>query len=384
MVTSVRSLLPSVVALFVVVSSASAQDIVDTAVSAGQFKTLVTAVQAADLVETLKGKGPFTVFAPTDAAFEKLPSGTVAALVKPENKKQLTSILTYHVTPGRVNAKDIFRLSCADTVNGQRLAIAREGSQLTVADARVITTDIQCDNGVIHVIDAVMLPSDKTIPEVAGEAGSFETLIAAVKAAGLADVLSSDGPFTVFAPTDEAFAKLPKGTVQSLLQPENKGRLVNILKYHVVPGRVYADQAVDAGRAKTLQGQPLAIQFGADGVKVNDSRVVATDVAAANGVIHVIDSVLLPTEINSQEARRRLEDAVKRGARLYNQGDMHACCQEYENVCRELVDTGTQMPSTVTSVLSASLKRAESIRHEGERAWVLRHGIDLAYFALNH
>jgi uncharacterized surface protein with fasciclin (FAS1) repeats len=134
------------------------KDIVDTAVSAGDFNTLVTAIKAAGLVETLKGKGPFTVFAPTDDAFAKLPEGTVEDLLKPQNKEKLASILTYHVVAGKVMAADVVKLSQAKTVNGQSLSIKTYGSTVKVDNATVIKTDIKCSNGVIHVIDAVVLP----------------------------------------------------------------------------------------------------------------------------------------------------------------------------------------------------------------------------------
>lgn len=136
-------------------------DIVDTAVAAGSFKTLVTAVKAADLVETLKGKGPFTVFAPTDAAFAKLPEGTVAELLKPENKAKLQSILTYHVVAGKVAAKDVVKLTSAKTVQGQSVSIKVVDGKVMIDNATVVTTDIMCSNGIIHVIDAVILPESK-------------------------------------------------------------------------------------------------------------------------------------------------------------------------------------------------------------------------------
>ncbi len=134
-------------------------DIVDTAVSAGSFETLVAAVKAASLVETLKGEGPFTVFAPTDDAFAKLPEGTVENLLKPENREKLTAILTYHVVPGKVMAKDVGGVSEADTVNGQKLPIDTSNGVM-VGGAKVVKTDIKCSNGVIHVIDSVMIPAE--------------------------------------------------------------------------------------------------------------------------------------------------------------------------------------------------------------------------------
>jgi uncharacterized surface protein with fasciclin (FAS1) repeats len=137
---------------------AADKTIVDTAVAAGQFKTLATALQAAGLVDTLKGPGPFTVFAPTDAAFAKLPAGTLEMLLKPENKAKLAAILTYHVVPGRVMAADVVKLKEAKTVNGRMVSIKAAGGAVKVNSADVISTDIVASNGVIHVIDTVILP----------------------------------------------------------------------------------------------------------------------------------------------------------------------------------------------------------------------------------
>jgi uncharacterized surface protein with fasciclin (FAS1) repeats len=142
-------------------AAAAEKDIVDTAVEAGSFKTLAAALKAADLIETLKGKGPFTVFAPTDEAFAKLPEGTVETLLKPENKAKLAAILTYHVVAGKVEAKDAVKLKSAKTVNGASFMIKVSDAGVMVDKAKVVKTDIQCTNGVIHVIDAVILPAAK-------------------------------------------------------------------------------------------------------------------------------------------------------------------------------------------------------------------------------
>jgi uncharacterized surface protein with fasciclin (FAS1) repeats len=272
-------------------------DIVDTAVKADSFKTLAAALKAAGLVETLKGKGPFTVFAPTDEAFEKLPSGTVESLLKPENKEKLVAILTHHVVAGNVNAADVVKLKYAKTVQGSEVEITVADGKVMVNDANVVKTDIVCANGVIHVIDTVLLPKERPmdIVDTAVKAGSFKTLAAALKAGGLVDTLKSKGPFTVFAPTDEAFAKLPPGTVETLLKPENKDKLVAILTYHVVAGKVKAADVLKLKSAETLLGQTVTIDA-KDGVKVNNAAVVKADVDCGNGVIHVIDTVLLPRE----------------------------------------------------------------------------------------
>ena len=142
-------------------AAAETKDIVDTAVAAGSFNTLARALTAADLIGTLKGKGPFTVFAPTDEAFAKLPAGTLESLLKPENKAKLRRILTYHVVAGRVMAADVVKLHSAEAVSGDSIRIATSGGTVTVDAARVTHTDIVASNGVIHVIDSVILPKDE-------------------------------------------------------------------------------------------------------------------------------------------------------------------------------------------------------------------------------
>ena len=272
------------------------KDIVDTAASAKIFGTLVAAVKAADLVEVLKSDGPFTVFAPTDEAFSKLPAGTVESLLKPENKSKLISILKYHVVAGNVMAKDVVKLNAAKTVLGQKVSInVKDGSVFLNGSTKVIKTDIKASNGTIHVIDSVLIPSmKKDIVGTAVSANIFNTLVAAVKAAGLVETLQGDGPFTVLAPTDDAFKKLPAGTVESLLKPENKDMLVKILTYHVIPGNVKAETVVTLKKAKTAQGQYIKIKAKDGKVKFNNAMLLKADIEASNGTIHVIDTVLIP------------------------------------------------------------------------------------------
>jgi uncharacterized surface protein with fasciclin (FAS1) repeats len=297
------ALLASAPAPYVATVPVADGTIVETAVAAGNFKTLVAAVQAAQLVDTLNGKGPFTVFAPTDEAFAKLPKGTLEMLLKPENKAKLAAILTYHVVPGTVKAADVVKLKNAATVQGQRVDIKVDAGKVMVDGANVVATDVACSNGVIHVIDTVILPVDGTIVDVAAKNGSFNTLVAAVKAAGLVETLSGKGPFTVLAPTDAAFAKLPAGTLEMLLKPENKKQLVDILTYHVVPGvAAYSDQVVKMSQVPTVLGTPITVTVTDGKVRLNDSNVVATDVEASNGVIHVVDTVILPTVKKTADA----------------------------------------------------------------------------------
>jgi len=268
-------------------------DLVDTAVAAGSFTTLVKAVQAAGLVETFKGPGPFTVFAPSDAAFAKLPAATLTALLA--DKAALTKVLTYHVVSGRVLAADAAKLSWAPTVAGTDLRITRDSKGLLVDGARVVGADVAASNGVIHVIDSVLMPR-KDLVATAVEAQSFSTLVAAVKAAGLVEALQGKGPFTVFAPNDAAFAALPAGTVEGLLK--DKAALTRVLTYHVLPSRVLAgDIPEGTTKVATLQGATLAVTKAKDGsVTVNGVKVLAADVLAGNGVIHVLERVVLPPQ----------------------------------------------------------------------------------------
>ena len=270
-------------------------DIVETAVAAGSFNTLAAALEAADLVEALQGDGPFTVFAPTDEAFAALPEGTIEFLLDPDNKHILQAVLLYHVLPGNLEAEDVVAADKLVTLNGQKLDLTTEGSVM-IDDANVTATDIACTNGTIHVIDKVVIPNTGDLIDTAVSAGSFTTLAAALDAAGLIEALQGDGPFTVFAPTDDAFAALPEDVVADLLKPENKDQLIAVLTYHVVSGRVYAVDAIAAEQAETLQGSIVTIEHRDGDVYIDGARVVTADIDATNGVIHVIDKVILPQD----------------------------------------------------------------------------------------
>jgi uncharacterized surface protein with fasciclin (FAS1) repeats len=363
---------------------AQQKTIVQTAIEAGNFNTLVTAVKAAGLVDTLNGHTQFTVFAPTDEAFAKVDPATIQSLLQPENKNQLTQVLTYHVLPGRVNARDAYDLNSTGTVNGQRLALDFRGDSLKVGDSTIIVTDIQCSNGVIHVIDTVLLPKFDSIPATAQSAGTFNTLLAAVGAAGLGDVLSGPGPFTVFAPTDDAFDALPAGTVESLLKPENKQKLIDILKYHVVSGRVYDNDAVKAGRATTLLGRTVDVNFSAAGIKINDASVIAKNIDTTNGVVHVIDSVLIPSSLSPRTTIGYLNDAINRGAPMFNAGNHGECSKIYMDTMGTILSAGIEHADPHTmSIVEQAVNNARNTHNMTDRAWVLRRGMDSLYARLS-
>jgi len=279
-------------------------DIVDTAIGAGSFTTLVAAVQAAGLEGALRAEGPYTVFAPTDDAFAALPEGFVTQLLQPRNQGKLQELLLYHVVAGETFAGELRRWQFVPTLADKYLWVRKlwNGS-VKVNNATVIAADVDASNGVIHVIDKVLVPAGfELVPaegtgdivETAIAAGSFSTLVAAASAAELVGALQGEGPLTVFAPTDAAFANLPGGLVEALLLPENKGKLQELLLYHVVSGRVLKGDLSFYQRVPTLQGSRVTIVKWFGNVWVNTSRVTAADVLATNGVIHVIDRVLIP------------------------------------------------------------------------------------------
>ena len=353
------------------------KNIIENALNSKDHTTLVAAVKAAGLVETLQGEGPFTVFAPTNEAFAALPEGTVDTLLKPENKEMLTKILTCHVVAAdamsdaiRGMIKDDGGTHPVETVGGCTLQAKTDGDIITLTDERgtvanVTIADVKQSNGVIHVIDKVLLPAEKAAmsdtaatgdatassdamastdmasndamasgdamasaemasgdnPMVGGAAmfanknivdnavnsKDHTTLVAAVKAAGLVETLQSAGPFTVFAPTNAAFDKLPAGTVDTLLKPENKDMLTKILTAHVVAGKLTgAELMAKAKKSKdgffnleTVSGDALSAQVKGNNLYIYDekgdaAKVTIADVNQSNGVIHVVDTVLVP------------------------------------------------------------------------------------------
>ncbi|NNC92342.1 MAG: fasciclin domain-containing protein [Acidimicrobiia bacterium] len=280
------------------------ETVVDVAVNNG-FETLVTAVQAAGLVDTLSGDGPFTVFAPTDEAFAALPPGMLEGVLA--DTDALTAILTYHVVPGKVLAADVVGLSSATSVQGDDIAIeVVDGGVVLNGTTNVTATDVEASNGVVHVIDSVLLPPSLSSPaaeepmlpgliETAEAAGTFNTLLAALDAAGLREALNSGalGKLTIFAPTDEAFEALPEGTLDGLLADTTA--LTGVLTYHVVTGEVLAADVVGLDAATTLANADISIAVVDGGVVLNDSaNVVTTDIMTSGGIIHVIDAVLIP------------------------------------------------------------------------------------------
>lgn len=273
----------------------SARTLVDVAADSGDFTILVGALEATGLDITLEGDDDFTVFAPTDAAFRRLPEGVLESL----DAETLSKILTYHVVAGSVTANSVVGLDSATTAEGAEVGIRLvDGTVVLNGTTQVTTVDVMADNGVIHVLDSVLLPPDIAFPGDIVDAALaypiFDSLAGAVVAAELAETLKTDNAgagFTIFAPQNQAFADL--GIDVSSLSSEE---LSNVLLYHAVGDTVDAATVVGLDEAMTIQGTPIDISVSDSGVKLNDSaNVVRVDLQTTNGVIHVIDEVLLPS-----------------------------------------------------------------------------------------
>jgi uncharacterized surface protein with fasciclin (FAS1) repeats len=385
-------------------TATAASNIVQIAEATPDLSTLVSAVSAGGLVETLSGPGPFTVFAPTNEAFAALPAGVVADLLKPENKKKLDAVLTYHVVSGSVHAADLSD-GQIKTVEGSELKATVNATGVFVNQAQVTTANVDASNGVVHIIDAVLLPKEtaqasktndndndgtasqtfyylghpapanacgqfqllegdvpyavkvgyqqgtcashgfsvvdgskvgndalpiylgyiarnivvdfflkggseaaasKSIVDLAVATPDLSTLVTALKAGGLVETLSGPGPFTVFAPTNEAFAALPATLLAYLLNPQHKAQLVDVLTYHVASGSVHAKDLKDAEKIKTVEGKDVEVRLiggSLPAVFINQAEVTTANIDASNGVVHIINAVLVPTQVHVPSLR---------------------------------------------------------------------------------
>merc|ERR1711904_252912 len=270
--------------------------------------------------------GKFTVFAPSNQAFQALPAGTLADLMKPANKAKLADILKYHVLPEQVLSKQIKKTSqTVKTLQGHSVKVQRSSRRdiFVIIDVdretksyEIIKADNLASNGVVHVINGVLLPPAATVSapqpkgqnivQLAEHTADLSILVSALVAGDLADTLSSAGKFTVFAPTNAAFKALPAGTLNTLMKPENKAKLVDILKYHVLAEEVLSSQLKPFQAVKTVEGKLLHVQEWGGKVRVGPSllskdlkNVIKADNVASNGVVHIINGVLLPPAAES-------------------------------------------------------------------------------------
>lgn len=272
--------------------------ITDVAGKNKDLSTLVTALNAAGLTDTLSGAGPFTVFAPSNKAFKQLEPALLTYLLR--SPDELTKLLQYHVASGEVKSGDLKDGDKVKTLQGSNVTVSvtKSGNATTIKikgaknDATVMTADVTASNGVVHIIDTVLIPDGLKLPNIPSLATSanLTTLVTALKAADLVEALSAKGPYTVFAPTDKAFAAVPN--LDAILK--DKAKLTAILQYHVVSGEVLSNKLKNGEEVQTLDKQNLTIKISGSDVFVNKAKVAKADVVATNGVVHVIDTVLIP------------------------------------------------------------------------------------------
>ncbi len=267
------------------------QTITDIVVNSPVHNTLETAVIAAGLAPALSAPGALTVFAPTDQAFAALPAGTLSALLA-DPSGALTKVLTYHVASGKIQAAAITNGQIITTLNGKTVRARISGGNLFINNSKITVRNIKATNGIVHVIDAVLIPPT-TVMDIIANSAVHNTLEAAIGAAGLTKTLLGSGSFTVFAPTDAAFAALPAGTIPALLA-DPKGALTRILTYHVVSGSASSSSLSNNQYVTTLNGKQVVVKIISGSIFINNAKVTVKDINTDNGVVHVIDAVLLP------------------------------------------------------------------------------------------
>ena len=404
------------------------ESLIATAVADGRFTTLKAALDAAGLTTFFQWDNKLTVFAPTDEAFAKLPEGTVEELLLPENKDRLVAILSHHVHPGSMALAAALSEGTVKTIEGTPLKVTFDKGSIKVNDASLIDADIECADGTIHVIDTVLIPEPKrkTLLSTAQGAGTFSTLLAAAKVAGLASALEGNDDLTVFAPTDEAFAALPEGTVAGLLKKENRKQLVELLTSHIVSGKVSAGDALNAGKAKSLSGSELQFAIQDGRFTVNGSVIRTAGIDAGNGTIHIVSSVIgfaesdecpatgcgagkcgksscekdsceksacpasakdKTTQTTKSEdetgstasvkdinAAELIVAAIERGVPLYNSGNIAECADVYENCLVALSESERLDPRTRDML--GKVAEAGKQKDPDSRAWFYRSALD--------
>lgn len=374
----------------------TSSNIVDMVLNDDRFNTLKTALSKADLASVLQGEGPFTVFAPTDKAFAKLPEGTVETLIKPENKQKLIAILKYHVISGRIELAQALETGNAKTLQGANVSIGFEEGRVLVNNAAIQNANVQTSNGIIHVIDSVLLPPQpkNDIPAVAERAGMFNTLLAAVSEAGLEEAISAEGPFTILAPTDEAFKALPENTLNNLLKKENRDQLKAILTYHVISGKITAGDALNAQNAKTLNGNSVQFKLENGTFKVNNATIRKININADNGIIHVIDKVLIPKTqpekiksrksiaISTMHPSKLIENAIEQGVPVFN-NENHKKCADIYKECVTTLSNHEAIDSKTQTALKKLITYTEKKDSATDRAWLYRSGLNHVYQTVN-
>ena len=360
-------------------------------------KTLERLIELSGIGEELAQLDGFTLFAPNDAAFNKLPAAQ--ALMQPEQMEALKAVLRRHVVPARVDSAAALFLTEATMADGAELPVSLANSELRIGGARIVDVDFAFGKGIVHVIDSVLLPEELPAASAPAPAATtaaqparaqgmivpgYATLSALIEAAELADAVAGLEAFTLFAPTDEAFAALPKEAVEALLQPQNQEVLQAVLLRHVVQGQVTAFQAIGVD-AQPLAGDRLPIRLTQDhdgqrSLSVAGINISKADQILGNAIVHQIDAVILPENLSTllrpklPPVRAFLEEVIAQGVPQYNGGDIAGCAARYQQALEALLLL-EQLPDQQATAVRRALQQAEG-RSERDVAWTLRAAID--------
>ena len=350
--------------------------------------TLLALVKAAGL--ELPKDAKLTIFAPTNDAFAKLPREQVEFLTSAKGKSTLQAILKHHVVAQSLESSTLLDRRRLKALSGQSLEI--DPTALSIDGARLVATDVAFDGGLVHVIDGVMLPELRSIEEIVAKDDRFATLRAAIDAAGLGPQLGAQnsGPWTLLAPSNEAFAAIPADALKALLQ--DRPALTAVLAAHVLPTAIRRDEMLAQGQARTLMGDgtvEFALASGA--ITVAGARIEVADIEASNGVIHVIDRVLpapsaarataaaTPLPQRAERAAAILELAIERGVPRFNAGDTSSCAALYELAIASVVLLGDDAISpSAKADLSEALEQGSAHQDASEREWIYRRAMDRA------
>jgi len=328
------------------------------------LKAFVAAVDKAGLADALSGKDEITVFAPNEAAFKAL--GDIEDI----GKDKLARVLKNHIIKGKTNLGVALAAGEATSMLGTDHVVAIEGGGIQVGGANIKKANIDCSNGYLNIIDNVLMPASKPLKDVAKDVG-VEKLLAALETAGLTKALEADGPITLFAPSDEALEKA--GDI-------DEDKLADILKNHVVEGKVTAADLVAGKKFKTLAGNELKGGFDT-GIKVDGIAVSKADIEADNGIIHIIDGVLVVKPKSAGDhAVELIRQSVEMGARLYNGKNPSAAVDLYELTYHALLHLNPEaMPGGLPDALNSATAVAGEEKTDAKRAWALRKGLDAAH-----
>jgi len=363
---------------------ATGSDLAGVAKSA-ELTTFLSLVEVSGL--QLPADGRVTIFAPTNKAFAAIPAQKVKFLTSEEGRATLLAILKHHILPVAIDSGSLLARRGVISLSGQNLAIDGEG--LTIAGASILKTDVPFDKGIVYVIDRVMMPETRSIAEIVSQEPRLATLLKAVAAAGLATQLGGEngGPWTLLAPSNEAFDALGEQAIKALLA--DPSQLANVLSAHVIPSRIRRGDMIAQRSARTLLGRDTVSFSLVDGkIAVAGAGIITADIEASNGVIHIIDRVIVPgpsaTADMPAEGKKvvlgLLELAIERGVPIFNDGKPEACAAIYEVTITALIDLASDaVGNDAVERLRLALAEGQSEKDATKKAWIFRRAMDRVY-----